>query len=108
MMIWINRKKKRIKIIYNPLKKDEINDLFYKIRDIKVECTIYYEDKNEIHYSPFLKKTINNDAISVKISLNKNNKEDFEKINIAQDKACLAIEEYLKHDFNYIMSRYNK
>ena len=40
--------------------------------------------------------------------LNVPNKEDFEKINIAQDKACLAIEEYLKHDFNYIMSRYNK
>ena len=78
--MYLNRKKKRIKIIYNPLKKDEINDLFYKIRDIKVECTIYYEDKNEIHYSTFLKKTVNNDAISVKISLNKNNKEDFEKI----------------------------
>lgn len=78
-IVYLNRKKKRIKIIYNPLKKDEINDLFYKIRDIKVECTIYYEDKNEIHYSPFLKKTVNNDAISVKISINKNNKEEFEK-----------------------------
>lgn len=79
-IMYINRKNKIIKRIYNPLKKDEINDLFYKIRNIKVECTIYYENKNELHYSPFLKKTVDDDAISIKISLNKINKDMFEKI----------------------------
>ena len=36
------------------------------------------------------------------------NKEEQEKISSAQERAVTIIEEYIKRDFNYVLSRYNK
>lgn len=36
------------------------------------------------------------------------NKDDQEKISEAQNRAVIIIEEYIKRDFNYVLSRYNK